>query len=271
MLRTFRQLLALFDRDERRRFHALLVLMVFVGMAELVGISTILVLLRVLTDPEAIIDDGPGAWLYATLGFSGIGAFQIAMAVGVVAVFCVALMVRAAGTFAMTRFAQMRSFSLSTRLLQSYLSRPYAWFLGQNSAELRKTALDEVNQLVMRSLTPFLRMLASVIVVVLILGFLLAFEPVVSLAAFAVLGGAYGVIYRGAARGSVPSEPGTDGAEQPALPPGRRGHGRFQGGQAEGRRGRFHRPVPRAGPALGRIADARPAGPADAPVRDRGR
>jgi ATP-binding cassette subfamily C protein len=54
---------------------------------------------------------------------------------------------RALSSFLLLRFAQMQNHYLDERVLKSYLYRPYEFFLTQNSPDLTKTVLEEVNQL----------------------------------------------------------------------------------------------------------------------------
>ena len=50
---------------------------------------------------------------------------------------------------------------IGKRLLCRYLSQPYSWSLGRNSADLSKTILSEVNLIILNAITPMLNLLAN--------------------------------------------------------------------------------------------------------------
>ena len=151
MIGVYRKILDLFDRHERRRFYLLMALMIIVAFAEVLGISTVMLLLGVLAQPEKITESRHLSWAYETLGFTSTFAFQIFLSAGVFVAVMASLVLKALGSWAIIRFSTMRGYTISTRLLQSYLRQPYAWFLEHNSAEIRKSVLNEVDQVVSRS------------------------------------------------------------------------------------------------------------------------
>jgi ATP-binding cassette, subfamily B, bacterial PglK len=195
MIEIYRRILSLFDARERRRFWLLAVVMIGVAFAEVVGISSVLVLLNVLASPETIAENRVLATLYEQLGFSGIYPFQIFLAAGIFCVVLGTLVVKTLGAYSIIRFSNMRGYTLSSRLLAVYLNQPYAWFLTRNSAQIGKTVLNEVDQLVSRVIIPGLKLMSNVLVATSIIAFLVFVDPLVSLLATGLLGGGYSLIY----------------------------------------------------------------------------
>ena len=66
----------------------------------------------------------------------------------------------------------MREHSIGKRLLNGYLSQPYSWSLGRNSADLSKTILSEVNLIILNAITPMLTLLANSAVVISYINFI---------------------------------------------------------------------------------------------------
>ena len=60
----------------------------------------------------------------------------------------------------------MREYSLGKRLIENYVNQPYSWFLNQNTANLGKTILSEVSQVVGGTIMPFLNIVAQGFVVI---------------------------------------------------------------------------------------------------------
>lgn len=189
MIEVYRRILSLFDARERRRFWLLTAVMIVVAFAEVVGISTVLVLLNVLSSPDTISENRVLATLYERLGFTAIYPFQIFLAASVFCVVLGTLVVKALGSYAIIRFSAMRGYTLSSRLLAAYLSQPYAWFLTRNSAEIGTSVLNEVDQLVSRVIVPALKLMSNVLVALSIIAFLFFVDPLVSLLATGLLGG----------------------------------------------------------------------------------
>jgi ABC-type multidrug transport system fused ATPase/permease subunit len=103
--------------------------------------------------------------------------------------------VRAFTFYLVTRFARGVATTLGIRLLRQYLARPFEWFLQQHSADLGKSVLTEVQQVVTGSIAPAVRALANGVVLVFLVGFLLYLEPVGAIAVGLLLGLCFGAIY----------------------------------------------------------------------------
>jgi len=93
------------------------------------------------------------------------------------------------------RFTSMRNFSISRRLLSTYLHQPYVFFLNKNTTELGKNILSEVVQ-VTSVLVQLLQIISSGIVALFIFIMLIVVEPLLALSVMIILGAAYVFIYR---------------------------------------------------------------------------
>lgn len=195
MIEVYRKIFSLFDRKERRQFWFLTVGMVLVAVAEIVGISAVLLLLNVLAEPASIHAKPILSFVYSWLGFATDFSFQVALAFVVLVVVMVGLAIKAGGSYAAIRFGAMRGFSVSSRLLGCYLSQPYAWFLERNSADIGKNVLNEVDGLVGRVISPALRLIASALMVAAIVGLLMFVDPLVTVLSAGLLGCSYAFIY----------------------------------------------------------------------------
>ena len=191
----YRRMFSLFDAREKRRFWILAAAMVAVAMVEVVGISSVLLLLKVLAEPTTVEESRVLSGMRDWLGLDTDFAFQIALGIVVMAVVLIGLVIKAGGTYAVIRYSTMRGYTISSRLLGAYLHQPYEWFLGRNSAEIGKNVLNECDSLVGRVITPALKLIANVLLVVAIVGFLVFVDPMVTLLAAGMLGGSYALIY----------------------------------------------------------------------------
>jgi ABC-type multidrug transport system fused ATPase/permease subunit len=195
LIDVFRKVFSLLDAQERRRFWVLTVLLIFVALVEVAGVSSVLILLNVLADPTTVDNSRALSWLRGALGTETAFSFQVALAVIVIVVVFGGLVIKAGGTYAIVRYSFMRGSAISTRLLGSYLDRPYEWFLERNSAEIGKNVLSEVDGLTNRVLMPLLRLTSNFILVIAMLAFLMVVDPFITLLSAVTLGGFYVLIY----------------------------------------------------------------------------
>jgi ABC-type multidrug transport system fused ATPase/permease subunit len=200
MIKTYRQLFAIFSPAERRRFGWLIVMALVNGVLQAAGLLAILPFLRIVADP-AIIQETPLLQaLFEGLGFDSERGFLIFAGAAAFAVLLLSSLFQAATMYRMTRFSTLSSYSLSWRLLQGYLMQPYVWTLGRNTADLGKAALSEVEVVLRESIMPAIEMMMVLSAILFVAGVLCVMEPMVALGALAIIGGAYLAIYWGVRR-----------------------------------------------------------------------
>lgn len=195
MIQTYRKLKDLLNPREQRMALLLLGLMLARGLVEMAGVASVVPLMAVLSDQEIIETNRYLSAAYNFFGFTNTNAFMIFLSAAMFAVIVVRSGFAALTQYAMLRFAQMRSHTLSVRLLGTYLGRPYPWFLHRHSADMGKTVLLEVEQVVKGSLMPALELVSNAIVSSCIIALVLVAEPMVALTTTTVIGAAYGAIY----------------------------------------------------------------------------
>ena len=55
----------------------------------------------------------------------------------------------------------MRAYSIGKRLVEKYLNQPYSWFLSRHSADIGKTILSEVDQVIGNGINPLMELIAK--------------------------------------------------------------------------------------------------------------
>jgi ABC-type multidrug transport system fused ATPase/permease subunit len=195
MFDTYRKLLQLMTRRERRSFFLLLGLIIVMGLVETVGVASVVPFMLVLADPTAIERHAILGEVYQRLGFTDPRAFMTFLGFGVFGIVVGGLLFKALTFYAVYRFAMMRSYSLSNRMLRGYLFQPYTWFLNRHSADIGANVLGDVAKVTTKSLVPAMKVLTYSIVVLGLVLLLVAVRPLVALVAAAVLGGSYMLVY----------------------------------------------------------------------------
>ncbi|MFP4229283.1 MAG: ABC transporter ATP-binding protein, partial [Salinivenus sp.] len=162
---------------------------------QVASVASIMPFLSVASDPSIVEENEYLRWAYSTFEFADTRSFLVALGLGTLIVLVLSNAFIILTRWAIERFAWGRNHSLSRRLLYSYLSRPYEFFLNRNSAELSKNILEEVKEVANQMLKPALQGMAKGVVAVFMIGFLVYFDPFVALMVAVVLGLAYGGIY----------------------------------------------------------------------------
>jgi len=117
--------------------------------------------------------------------------------IGLIVVSTMLLLLR---SYAISRFTMMRIHTLGSKLLSSYLRRPYEYFLGRNSGDLGKRILAETNEISTNFLQPAAEMISSAIAALFIFGLLVYVSPFATLAGVSCILVVYLAIYRWSGR-----------------------------------------------------------------------
>jgi len=195
ILETIKKFLELLDARERRNVMLLFCMMIGTGVMEVVGVVSVVPFIAVVAKPELIETNEYLSAIYAFLGFSDFDSFLIFLGLCVFTLLIVRLAFTALTQWAIIRFSNMRSYTLSSRLLRSYMNRPYSFFLDRHSSDLGKNLLSEVSLVIGKGLMPALNLTSYALVALLLIGLVVAVNPMVAFTGIVVLGGAYGLIY----------------------------------------------------------------------------
>ena len=194
---TLRKILAILSPRERKTGAVVLGMMLALALLETAGVASVMPFLAVLGNPELVGTQPALAWLYERGGFESVDRFLFALGLGAFAMVVGSALFRILTTYAINRWTQMRRYSIGERLLATYLRQPYEFFLNRNSADLSKSILSEVDELVGKVFQPLMSLVAYSLVALVLVGFLVWLNPVLAVLVALVVAGAYGLIYLG--------------------------------------------------------------------------
>jgi len=191
-------LLELMDASEIKK--AVYILVLFVGLAflESIGIASIMPFLTILSDPSQIQQNDYLFALFLWLNQFDITTadeFLIFLGFLTFAIVCSTSVYKIAAQHAMNGFMEDMRIRISCRLFEAYLKQPYGYFITKHSAEMTKTMLSEVDQLLGNVFRPVLTMFSSTFLLITLVSFLIWLNPLVAFLAFVVLGLIYFFIY----------------------------------------------------------------------------
>jgi ABC-type multidrug transport system fused ATPase/permease subunit len=195
MISTFRKLRDLLDRREQRNALLLFSIIFLQGLVEAAGVASIVPFMAVLSNPQLIHSNPALAAIYNGLGFHDHIVFLIFLAIAALVIIFGRIGITALTSYATARYASRRGFTLSLRLLENYMSRPYSWFLTRHSADMGKAVLSEVEQVVRGSLMKAFDLAAASIVAFCLISAVVIAEPRVAVSATLLVGAVYALIY----------------------------------------------------------------------------
>ena len=163
-MQNFKKLLFLLTSHEKRIAGLLLIMILIMALLDMIGVASILPFMAVLTNPGLIETNFILKKMFeasSLLGVENNHHFFFVLGVFIFALLIISLAFKALTTYLQIQFVQMREYSIGKRLVEGYLNQPYAWFLSRNSADLGKTILSEVSQIVGNGLSPLILLISQ--------------------------------------------------------------------------------------------------------------
>jgi ATP-binding cassette, subfamily B, bacterial PglK len=195
MLQTIRRMLTLLNPRERRLLALQFAMLVAIAFIDLLGIASILPFMAVVSKPEVIHTNQWLVRVHDLLGFNDTQTFLVFLGSMVLGLLVLGNVVKAIYTWYSLRYDNALNYHLASRLLASYMARPYEFFLNSNTAEMGKNVLSECGAVIAGILSPSMQIVANFLLCSFVVALLLAVDPFIAIAIVVVLGGAYGTIY----------------------------------------------------------------------------
>lgn len=167
------KLFEILSKTDRKKVLWIVLLVFIMAVFDVLGIASIMPFMAVLANPEFV---GSNLYLHSFYVFYGSNdtqSFLFFLGVVVFGVLMFSLVFKAITNYILFKFVLVREYEIGRRLIVSYLGQPYSWFLDRNSAELGKTLLSEVHQVVINGLMPFMNVIAQSMMAIIIIVFLL--------------------------------------------------------------------------------------------------
>tara|TARA_B100000780_G_C21126955_1_gene457754 strand:- start:14681 stop:16492 length:1812 start_codon:yes stop_codon:yes gene_type:complete len=170
---NYKKLFELLNSRDRKKLILIVFLVLIMAILDVIGIASIMPFMAVLANPDIVESNTYLQSLYNLYEFDNVQNFLFFLGVCVFSVMIFALVFKAVTNYILFKFALVREYEIGSRLIENYLGQPYSWFLDRNSAELGKSLLSEINQVVLNSLLPFMYVVSQSIMVALIIFFLI--------------------------------------------------------------------------------------------------
>ncbi len=197
-MKKIKKILSLLTPHERKKAFLLMVMVLIMALLDTIGVASILPFMSVISNPSLIETNFILNTMFQASSIFGIKnnqEFLFALGFGVFITLVVSISFKALTTYAQVRFIEMRNYNISKRLIGGYLHQPYNWFLNRHSADLGKTILSEVNQVVRTSIKALIDLMAKSMVAILLIVLLIIANPKLALIVGFSIIGAYGLFF----------------------------------------------------------------------------
>ena len=194
-MKLIKKIISLLSAKEKKQGILVLLIAIFMAIFEVLGVASVTPFLAVMSDPSIVESNSTLSKIYKDLNFKSINNFLIFLGIISFSIMLISAFVRTLGIYLITKFAQLRRHSISLVLLNSYLSKDYEFFLARDTAELSKTLLSEVDQVVNGVIQPFSSLIAYSSASIALLLFLILINPITTLAALGLIGLSFLLIF----------------------------------------------------------------------------
>ncbi len=198
-MQTINKILYLLSKRDRRRLIFLLLIVILMAFLDMLGVASILPFIVILTNPDLVETNAILKTMYQIANMFGVETNQeFIFALGILSfvILLVSLTFKALTTYAQLLFIQMREYSISKRLVETYLHQPYTWFLDRHSADLGKSILSEVTLIIENGLRPLISVVAQSLVAIALITLLILSNPELAIIVSLTLGSVYVITYK---------------------------------------------------------------------------
>ena len=198
-MQIIKKLLFLLTPNEHKRAGLLLLMILIMAILDTIGVASILPFIAVLTNPDIIETNFILNNIYQAVGFLGVDSnqkFLLLLGIFVLVLLVFSLIFKSLTIYAQARFVEMREYSIGKKLVEGYLHQPYSWFLGRHSADIGKTILSEVQQVILGGIQPMFELIAKGTVVIAIITLLMITDLKLAIIVGFSFSLTYGLIYK---------------------------------------------------------------------------
>lgn len=189
------KLSALLGPRARRQAYSVFLLVLVMAIVETMGVASIMPFIALLSNPGVVETNRYLAAAYRLLGFGSTDAFLVFLGSATLILLVGSVALRALALWVQLRFINMQTHVVSSRMIASYLRQPYEWFLRHRSADIGANVLNEVTNVFQGVTYPVMLLVANGLVATLLMGLLIAVDPLLAAVAALVLGGVYLLVY----------------------------------------------------------------------------
>lgn len=189
------QITRLLTGTQRRRYLALLAILLLSGFVQVVGVVSIAPFVALLSSPELIHTNALMRWMYGISGASTDVRFLMLFAVMLMGMILVTNAFSAIATWRISAVSIRVGSEFQQDIFHGFMKNPFESMAHTNSADLISLITNDTGRFVYMVMLPLLTLISQAIVVTFVALGLLLYDAVVAVGATVVIGGGYVAIF----------------------------------------------------------------------------
>lgn len=160
----FKKIKKIFLKKEIKKLLRITVFSIIISLSEVVGLSTIVPFMAMVTNHNIIFKNGYLRLIYNFFNFESTKNFIFYFGITIVIIFLIKNILNIFFNYILVSFSRNSYYQFTCKLMENYLKYPYQNFIKKNSNDLMKNITTEANLLVIL-IQNFLMMLSEICVV----------------------------------------------------------------------------------------------------------
>ena len=147
MLKILKKMNLLLDRKQKRTMMWLIVMMLFGGVLESLGISMLVPIVTVVMDPVAVEESKLLSAVYDALGMESSVQFAMVLLLAFVGMTVLKNIYLFCQQKAQLKFVYTNQFATSRRMMINFMQRPYEYYLNADTSVIQRNITSDVNNM----------------------------------------------------------------------------------------------------------------------------
>ncbi len=137
----------IFTKEQRLKFLLLFFILFLGALLELLGVSAIMPLIQVVTNPQVLWETGYLKWAYELFAMDGVNDFLILLVILLIIIYVVKNVYLSFMYYIQYTFVFQNQLKMAAKLIDCYLKKPYTYHLDKNSAEMVRNVMLDTERL----------------------------------------------------------------------------------------------------------------------------
>ncbi len=187
MFRIIKKFKKLLNKHQQKRVWQLFAMMVFSAILEVLSVGLMLPLMATLMDENIIHTNKYAMWVCDLLHINDHKSFVLVCIAFMICIFIVKNGFLILKSYFQNRFIYNNNFFVQSRILKSYMKKPYEDFLYTNSGEVIRIVVEDVNS-TFSLLTTLLNFWSELVISVALVITIMVIDPLITITVVGVVG-----------------------------------------------------------------------------------
>lgn len=191
-IKILKKLNYILSSKQKKKSFCVLIIIITSSVFELLGITAVLPFIQAVLSPDKLMENKAIVKIAGRLGIETSTGLLVLMGVFLILIYLFKNVYMVFSIYAQYDFSTRIQKELSIKMLNSYMSRPYEYFLDVNSAEILRGCTNDIGSVYL-IMSYFFTLISEILTVIMIGAFLIYTDPMIAfgiiILLFVMLGG----------------------------------------------------------------------------------